>query len=364
MTPDAEKHPLPNAMPDEQPGGESCDWNPALADALHHAMRDDIVAWFSARAAAPGMHAYALIDAGQLFPHELDLDQELTALGLDYDALYNGTPEAELAEVGPYLVALPEPGDAHRAALDRLSRLMIHGWTVSFFTSRAPDIALSMHLKAFLHGLFEDGTKVIVRFFDPRVLGALAQHAPGLRDPLLAPLGAWAYWDRALRLQTLPGEDRPKDTLRPGEPRVIPLATAEALSRAGRADHILSIIEDRTAAPGELDAFAPHLRYRIVAGLHARACECGLSGLDPEHLFCALGIRLHPEFDTVLAPVAQALADPADATPRFQAALAEVTEEQWDAAGLEGKTALLALRQAFATELLERMNKIEGTRPL
>lgn len=85
-----------------------------------------------------------------------------------FQSLYEGWQAQSLADVAPYLVALP----LHGPYLDRLlSQGFGRAWGV-FLTSDLPFEELRRHLRQHLRVTDEDGRTLLFRWYDPRVLRA------------------------------------------------------------------------------------------------------------------------------------------------------------------------------------------------
>ena len=106
---------------------------------------------------------FALFDAARL----KGLPVFLREIGAEFASLYRGKPQAELAQVAPYMVKLP------------LSSLVLPWLLVDTAAAEAavilvadgdPD-ALRQHLRRFLIILDARGAENFFRFYDPRVIG-------------------------------------------------------------------------------------------------------------------------------------------------------------------------------------------------
>jgi hypothetical protein len=110
----------------------------------------------------PQLMTYAVLD-GASVP---DLPQELWKLGPEYECLYRGELEPDLAECAPYLVRL-EP--EHAFTLWVMEEGWGHHWGV-FCTSPAELRDLRTHFRKFLMVYDPTGKPLYFRFYDPRVL--------------------------------------------------------------------------------------------------------------------------------------------------------------------------------------------------
>ena len=112
---------------------------------------------------APG-RLYAILDAAQGDPiHGLLRDSHA-----NYHSLYEGEEGEELAEVAPYLIALPKGSPVTRAIIGG-------GWGNNwgvFLTAAEGLLDVRRHLRRFLKVESEDGRTLYFRFYDPRILSA------------------------------------------------------------------------------------------------------------------------------------------------------------------------------------------------
>ena len=88
--------------------------------------------------------------------------------GAEFVCLYDGWQAGELADVAPYLVAVPGGSDQLRALI---SEAWGASWGV-FLSSSAPMRELRRHLRRFLRVRVEGRGRMLFRFYDPRVLRA------------------------------------------------------------------------------------------------------------------------------------------------------------------------------------------------
>ncbi len=86
---------------------------------------------------------------------------------LEYTCLFGGELSPQWRAVAPYLVEL-SPSNPYTAYL--LDLAWGNSWGV--FMRVADATRLRLHLKTFLRAKLADGTRVMVRYYDPRVLRA------------------------------------------------------------------------------------------------------------------------------------------------------------------------------------------------
>lgn len=334
---------------------QSTEWNQeSMRRLFRRALLKDVQAWLAAKSKPDAVHTYALVDAGQLHLTEIDLVELLDNAGLSYEPLLRHTPEAKLEVVGPYLIELEAVASQ---ALESLVGLMERGWTVSFLSSRLPVWKLHTHLRACLNAELENGTAVQLRYYDPRIMMSLLTlaEAESLSAALLGPIDMVAGWDRSLEWQVIKGAN--SQQFRAGQDHfVLPQSLLVALGKAGELDLMLSKIMMEDISPGEIDTFAPHLQYQIVACLATRASDAGLTSKANIRLFCSIGLRAGTSFDQALPRVAQALASPDHADIRFPVAVMAAEDAEWAALPRSENQQLLRMRRHFADALISKIS--------
>ncbi len=82
--------------------------------------------------------------------------------------LYAGNIPAELAEAAPWLIRL---GRGHAYTNEFFNEGWFDAWGIAFATA-APSRVLRRHLRQFLLARTESGTRLLFRYYDPRVLRA------------------------------------------------------------------------------------------------------------------------------------------------------------------------------------------------
>ncbi len=144
---------------------------------------------------------YAVLDSArdeQVLPF-------LYGAGAQFQSLYEGLRGEELALVAPYLVALP-----HDAAA--LTELVEERWGDAwgiFLRAEASFRDVRRHLRRLLRAELDDGSRVLFRFYDPRVLRAyLPTCTRDEADQMFGPVGCYLTEGRrgetALRFERSP----------------------------------------------------------------------------------------------------------------------------------------------------------------
>lgn len=119
------------------------------------------------RQSTPALRLYALVDGAQYEAHRAE---PLAAMG-GLCALFAGTPDAALAHAGPWLVDVEHVGEAFTADLASLEQ---EAPAVTWLMAPQDLGGLAQLLQLNLDTRLPDGRTALLRFWDPRVLGSLA----------------------------------------------------------------------------------------------------------------------------------------------------------------------------------------------
>jgi hypothetical protein len=140
--------------------------------------------------ATPGEEVYALIDAAR----DPSIYPMVRACGVRHECLYAGAIPRELAEVAPYLVRLWRDHPFTEELLDE-------GWGKSWgvFATASCDVeTLRSHLRRFLRVKREDGSTMVFRYYDPRVLRLYLPTCTGAElETFFGPLSRFVLEDAA-----------------------------------------------------------------------------------------------------------------------------------------------------------------------
>jgi hypothetical protein len=105
---------------------------------------------------------YAILDAAR----EPKIVELLKHAGAEHQSLYEGARGAEMSSVAPYLVRLPEASPLLKTLEDEGRQ---QSWGV-FLTCEQPLKEVRKHLRRLLTVKLPSGSKVLFRYYDPRVL--------------------------------------------------------------------------------------------------------------------------------------------------------------------------------------------------
>ncbi|WP_395137988.1 DUF4123 domain-containing protein [Schlegelella aquatica] len=131
-------------------------------------MREVQSRWEQLRHTLPALRLYALVDGVQYQTH---LCKRLQA-GRGLFPLFAGTPDAALAHAGPWLV---EAACADEALLAALATLEHEAPALVWLIAPQDQEGLAQLLQLRLDVRLPDGRSALLRFWDPRVLFALAR---------------------------------------------------------------------------------------------------------------------------------------------------------------------------------------------
>lgn len=295
---------------------------------------------------APGGQRYALVDAAQVPDMR---GPAFDAEGLDYISLFTLTREHAIAKYGPLLIPLSPHAGPKSPSVARIVRAMRHGWTVSWLTSPLELEALAEHLAGHLNGTLPDGSDVLVRYYDPRLLPVfLDQLDKTTSAALLAPIGHWAWWDRQLGFVLRQGGGQAAS---PGiTDTAITPETQQAMADAALVDLIGSMVLAE-CGEDEFGDWLPHTFYKALRGQVARAHALGLTDMADVQLFVSLALRIHPEFFSLLPVFAREHQRIRAGDIDMPSLVLAVDDGDWDRLGASGRPALEHLRRTITREL-------------
>ncbi|WP_369645747.1 DUF4123 domain-containing protein [Variovorax sp. V118] len=268
--------------------------------ALHRAMSTQIEHWLSAESAATAtpIHRYALVSAGQC--EEGVVARMVAMQELACERLFMQTPEAEMADIGPWLIEIPA------SSSESLRHALAHQAAAEALTLMASPLRLqklSAHLRGFLSGTLPDGSSVLLRYFDPRIgFDIFAHWSDPVQRKFSRPLAWWAGWDGDLRIRYIKGSADTEIT--PSNEGVeLTAEWVQAIDKAGEANLVIALLceELETSNPPAADLLAqmhPLLRRKIAQAALAFARHAGLAGWDNKAHACRLALLKHARFHT------------------------------------------------------------------
>jgi hypothetical protein len=298
------------------------------------------------------LRRYALVDAAQV--PELR-SAEFLSRPFECISLFALTREHGIAKYGPLLVPLDDTTTSPVTA--RVLRSMRRGWTVSWLSSALSLQDLAEHLAGHLNGTLPDGTDVLVRYYDPRVLPSFLVHLDAAtREALLAPIGHWAWWDRKLDFVIEKGDGRAVSS---GITHIqVPAEMQKAMAVAAMDDLINGLIVAE-ADDGEFVKWLPHTLYTAISRQLHSARNLGLSVPADLQLFVSLALRVHPDFFELLPVFARERERLSNGEVDMPTLVLGMEDDDWNRLGSIGETALEQLRQSITDELCMTSTQLE-----
>ncbi|QFZ84903.1 DUF4123 domain-containing protein [Variovorax paradoxus] len=323
-------YPIPQAtrVDDGLPPHEPAAFNKEVTQALAHDMGVLLTC-------STSMPRYALVELGQC---EMT-DREAIALGvqthgLEVERLFDGTPESELADQGPWLIQFPvQPSGA------LLETLALHAGVHHALSMVASTLALddlANHMRSWIEGLIppdptidgDESCGAVLRWFDPRIGLDMPGCWPAAdRLQFMQAFRWWAAWgaDFSPRVMQGPGLNRAAPR---AEPLPLDQALLLALDQLNTAETMLASVRENDIEPGELDHIAPALQRRLAHRLLDEAQRLGLGEWADQYMLLAMGLRLHPDIAEAqaLQPI---LVAAATGEQGLGAAIADIDNAVW-----------------------------------
>ncbi|SFP40862.1 protein of unknown function [Variovorax sp. OK605] len=254
------------------------------------------------------MRHYALVSAGQC--EEGAVSHMVAMHELVAERLFMQTPEAEMADIGPWLIEMPT---APSASLRRSLAHQAAAQAVTLLGSPLRLPKLCEHLRGFLSGTLPDGSPVLLRYFDPRIGFDMLAHWPAAAQrQFTQPLAWWAGWDGDARLRYVKGA-APADIAPPAPPPPsppsapsnaaleLPAEWVQAMDKAGEANLVVALLAEEleTSNPNAANRLAqmhPSLRRQIAQAALAFAHRAGLTGWHNKAQACRQALLTHARF--------------------------------------------------------------------
>ncbi|WP_180288525.1 DUF4123 domain-containing protein [Variovorax sp. 54] len=303
-------------------------FNKEVAQALAHDMGVLL-------ACSASMPRYALVELGQCEMAEREaIALGVRAHGLEVERLFEGTPESELADQGPWLIQLPvQPSGA------LLETLALHAGVHHALSMVGSSLALgdlAIHMRSWLEGLIppdptiegDESCGAVLRWFDPRIGLEMPGCWPAAdRQQFMQAFQWWAAWRADFSPRMVQGS-----ILNRAAPRAEPLPLDQtlllALDQLNTAETMLASVRENDIEPGELDHMAPALQRRLAHQLSDDARRLGLGEWADQYMLLAMGLRLHPDIAKAQA-LQPMIAAAATGEQGLGAAIADVDNAVW-----------------------------------
>jgi len=242
------------------------------------------------------LYNYALISAGQCEDHAAAT--LVASHHLAYERLFMQTPEAELADIGPWLVEIPSQPD------ERLLRALAQQAAAQAMTLLCSPVRLPKlceHLRSFMYGAMPDGSPVMLRYFDPRVGFEIFRQWPeSVQQHFAMPLAWWDGWDSDLQRRHISGESTSK--ISPLKARIeLSTAWCNAMDLTGEAHLIVALLaeeleESNHDSSHRLEQIHPVLRRQIAKKALAFSKKAGLVSWNNRAMACRHALLQHANF--------------------------------------------------------------------
>jgi hypothetical protein len=269
----------------------------------------------------PGIAVYALLDGAQVYhsaffkTHDHRRKNFISVLNDDAE------PDAELA--GPILIALEEYCSADFP--NQLIALLREKNAVSFLSSQMNIRDLKTHLTWLTDVTHDDGTKWVMRYFDPRIFPNWAEIlSPIQRSYALSPISRWLYMAADGSAQLIVGGD--EISPRPHTNIFLTLAQQDFLISRSLPYLILSSIEEDD--PSLLYGMSYVQKASSVAKSVMSAVRNGLQSFVDIKTFCVIAEEAVEQFIDV-PEVQKALSDGPNG--RFHEHVLQWDDEVWNA---------------------------------
>jgi len=282
------------------------------------------------------IHRYALIDCAI---HN-NAYQELTSrfVGVRWRSLFEDTPEEDLLDVSPILVAIPS---------DERGKLLVQ-WllayersspSVTWIDSRMSLSNLGTMLTSRMVCRINEDDLVVLRFWDPRILLGLPSTLDAeQRRHFFAPVVEWTAWEpRRQQYYTI--------TAPPGAapvprfavmPMALTLAQRDQLMYYDNETLYERIVEHwQETCADAIEGLEPDMLREVAIAAVARCSSYGIHSADDQVLFAGLMMAVSPSFDDHPA-VQRGLRDQAIAPDeRLDRLIGELPEVVWEQIGEE-----------------------------
>jgi len=228
--------------------------------------------------------AYVLVDSA-LYGEP----QRRHPLGIECATLeVSGADEAEAQAVLPLLMAWPEDDEGRQWLLPRSIQWAQEHHAVTWLRSHLGLKELAAALARRMDAQLDDGTEVLLRFADARILGPLwSVLTDAQRATLFAPVERWWYLDRQEQLQELPLQRVAEAEER--LPFVLLQAQLNSLLDAAEPDVVMQQL--RELVPDALEGIERPARHGTVRRYVDQARQLGIDAVRDLAVFCALILK-------------------------------------------------------------------------
>ncbi len=243
--------------------------------------------------APDGIHRYLVVDQAAL--HGVDIQHGLGWNGPSWDLL-EGVPPNWATTASPVLVAAAASplSESQRRVWQKFAANWRYANALTYVESPVAFAALALALTERTKGLLPDNMRVLLRWYDNRVLSSLLQVLDvGQLQALLAPLTHCAIADRRglVRLTSC----APAPSLVPQFPLELSVTQEALLLEASEADALIDILLGQ--GQSALLELLPPDQYDCVLSLWQTARRYGIFQVSDQIAFCHLGLEVGQGFD-------------------------------------------------------------------
>jgi hypothetical protein len=262
-----------------------------------------------------------LIDAAA-FPARIQplLDQSETT----YQSVFAGLPEEVLGPASLFLVRIDDPEATWAAELDQID---LNSPCMSLIWSRVSLDDMVTHLRSFLYADIGDGMRGMVRFYDPRNIGAIVKvWGDQIRNIFMAPIDRWLYRGRHEEWQRIENDALFGRRICKSITIQLEQADLDALTAHTEPDELLASLIQL----GLVDEARPYLaRFADFLPRYQRALQWGLMEPSDRLNFCRHAYLYGLDFDRHLR-VHHALSERATTGESYLAVTGRIPSHVWE----------------------------------
>jgi hypothetical protein len=275
-------------------------------------------------------YTYALLDCSV---HEHAYRTLTTRFAdVQWGSLFDGTPEEHLVTAAPLLIATARDNENLIAWLTELEQVSP---SVSWIVSPYALPVLAPMLIRRLQCEINDDQRVVLRFYDPRILLGLPSALTAQQKRyFFAPVSSWIAWEPrreeryAIGIEPATSADIARFAF---VPISLTLAQRDQLMYFDKENLYDSIIQQwRDTCPDDIAGIQPGMLREIAITAVARANSFGITDAAAQHLFAGLMMTVSPSFDdnaTVKSYLADENTPPAD---RLSNMISALSSEAWE----------------------------------
>lgn len=216
-----------------------------------------------------------------------------------WTSLFTGTPEQHLLSAAPILM---DAEASNPELLSWLGKLERTAPSVSWIESEFGLDTLGEMLTRRLECEIDDGTVVVMRFYDPRILLGLPSALTAQQKRyFFAPVTRWTAWEwrRQAHYAITAEQPTPADlALHAIAPISLTLAQRDQLMYYDKENLYDSIIRHwHDTCPDDIAGLSPAILREIAISAVTRCSGYGIVDASSQHLFAGLMMTVSPSFD-------------------------------------------------------------------